>query len=143
MKLLQFAIASLVDANTGGNYARHVDSIDTAAAERRAREIRSRSVIAFARSLGESLSNTLAGYRERRAAKRALDSLLRLSDHNLADIGLHRGDLIAVKLGATTLEALNAEREARRKVSSTASITRIDESSPAGNDADLAVARCA
>ena len=143
MKLLQFAVASLVDANTGGDYARHVSSIDTAAAERHAREIRARSVIDVARSLGDSLQAVLAEYRERREAKRELDNLLRLSDYNLADIGLHRGDLIAVKLGATTLEALNAEREARRNISSSASIERIDESSFAGNDAGLAAARCA
>ena len=143
MKLLQFAVASLVDANTGGNYARHVDSIDTAAAERHARAIRSRSVIAVARSLGDSLKGILAEYRERREAKIALDSLLRLSDHNLDDIGLHRGDLVAVKLGATTLDALNAEREARRNVSNTASIEHIDETRSADNDANLVAARCA
>ncbi len=143
MKLLQFAVASLVDANTGGNYARHVSSFDTADAERHAREIRSRSVIAVARSLGESLKGIFADYRERREAKRALDSLLRLSDHDLDDIGLHRGNLVAVKLGATTLDALNAEREARRNISNAASVERIDESALAGNDADLAAARCA
>lgn len=143
MKLLHFAVASLVDANTGGNYARHVSSIDTAAAERHAREIRSRSVIAVARSLGESLKGIVADYRERREAKRALDGLLRLSDHNLDDIGLHRGDLVAVKLGATTLDALNAEREARRIISDAVSIERFDESELAVDDADLVAAKCA
>ena len=143
MKLFHFAVASLVDANTGGNYAHHVSSIDTAAAERHAREIRSRSVIAVARSLGESLKGIVADYRERREAKRALDSLLRLSDHNLDDIGLHRGDLVAVKLGATTLDALNAEREARRNISDTVSIERYDDSALAVDDADLVAARCA
>ena len=143
MKSLQFAVASLVDANTGGDLARHVSSIDTAQAERYAREIRSRSVISAARSLGDSLKNLIADYRERREARRALDSLLRLSDHHLADIGLHRGDLVAVQLGATTLEALNAEREAKRNLTSTASVARIDDRSLAGNDADLVAARCA
>ncbi len=143
MKLLQFAVASLVDANTGGNLAHHVSSSDTAAAERKAREIRARSVIALGRALGDSLRQALADYRERREAKRALDELLRLSDHNLRDIGLHRGDLVAVKLGATTLAALDAEREAGRNIASRGSVARVDERALAGNDAGRVAVKCA
>ncbi len=143
MKLLQFAVASLVDANTGGNFARHVSSIDTAAAEREAHAIRARSIIAVTRSIGASLKRSIAEYRERREAKRVLDSLLRLSDYHLEDIGLHRGDLIAVKLGATTLDALNAKREARRNVTGHASVSRVDERKVAANDSELVAARCA
>ncbi len=143
MKLLHFAVASLVDANTGGDYARQVSTIDTAAVEREARAIRARSVIALGQAIGDSLRRGIAEYRERREAKRALGDLLRLSDHDLEDIGLHRGDLIAVELGATTLEALNAEREARRQVSKVASITRVDDASIGADDTRLAVARCA
>ncbi len=143
MKLLQFAVASLVDANTGGNLARHVNSSDIAAAEREAHAIRSRSIIALGQSIGSAIKRALAVYRERREAKRALDELLSLSDHHLEDIGLHRGDLIAVKLGVTSLEALNARREARRELTNHASVTRIDERSVAGNEADLVATRCA
>lgn len=143
MKLIQFAVASIVDANTGGTYARHVSSIDTRAAEQHARAIRARSLIALGHAIVDSIKSALERLRERAESRRALNELLNLSDRNLADIGLFRGDLIAVKLGATTLEALSAEREARRNVKNTQAIARIETCRSADNDDGLAVAKCA
>ena len=143
MKLIQFAVASIVDANTGGSYARHVDSIDTREAERNAHAIRARSIFAVGRAIRNAIGDALERRRDAAEKRRALNDLLALNDHHLADIGLHRGDLVAVKLGATTLETLSAEREARRNVKSAQLVARIGGDKAADNDEGLAAVQCA
>ena len=112
MKHLQFAIASIVDANTGYGFAGG-DTRNTVELERRAHEIRSRSVHALLRGLRDSIASLLSTIRERSRRRQALAALSGLSDHYLEDIGLTRGDVTAVELGQVTLESLNAERRVR------------------------------
>lgn len=116
MKHFQFAIASIVDANTGYGLARGGGNIDYRDAELRSRAIRSKSVHAFVAAIGAAVGDILADYRERARQRRAIEELSQLSDHYLDDIGLTRGDIAAVKLGQTSLEMLDSDRRARLAV---------------------------
>lgn len=110
MKLLQFAVASIVDANTGHGQSQHDGKIDYAAAAQRGRTIRSKSVIALYRLIKAQLGSAISHYRERATQRRQLVALKQLDDRMLKDIGLSRGDVIAVELGQVTLEQLDAQR---------------------------------
>ena len=113
MKHLQFAIASIVDANTGYGLAHGGDTRDTAASERNARAIRARSVLASLAAARDYFAGLLDNFRSRSIERRAIAQLSQLNDHYLEDIGLTRGDIGAVQLGQATLAELNENRRAR------------------------------
>jgi uncharacterized protein YjiS (DUF1127 family) len=116
MKPFHFAIASIVDANTGFGLVQDGRNIDYRDAELRSHVIRSQSVHAFFAAIGAAVRDSLAAYRERARQRRALDELSNLNDHYLDDIGLTRGDIVAVQLGQTSLEILDLDRRARLAV---------------------------
>ena len=107
MKLLQFAVASLVDANTGHGLSHNGGRIDYTAAIQSERTIRAKSIIGL---IKDKLGNAISNYRERALNRRQLVALTQLDDHLLKDIGLSRGDVFAVELGQVTLEQLDAQR---------------------------------
>ena len=110
MKLLQFGIASIVDANTGNGLAHNEGRIDYAAAAQHGRTIRAKSIIALYSLIKEKLGNAISSYQARASQRRQLIALAQLDDHLLKDIGLSRGDVFAVELGQMTLEQLDAQR---------------------------------
>ena len=110
MKLLQFGIASIVDANTGNGLTHNEGRIDYAAAAQHGRTIRAKSIIALYSLIKKRLGNAISSYRERASLRRQLVALAQLEDHLLKDIGLSRGDIFAVELGQMTLEQLDAQR---------------------------------
>jgi len=110
MKLLQFGVASIVDANTGNGLPYNVGRIDYAAAAQHGRTIRAKSIIALYNLIKDKLGNAISSYRERALKRRQLAALTQLDDHLLKDIGLSRGDVFAVELGQVTLEQLDAQR---------------------------------
>jgi uncharacterized protein YjiS (DUF1127 family) len=109
MKSLQFAVASIVDANTGQGLAHNGGRIDYAAAAQHGRTIRAKSIIALYRLIKAQLGKAFSNYRERAAQRRQLADLAQLDDRLLKDIGLSRGDMIAVELGQVTLQQLDAQ----------------------------------
>ena len=113
MKPFTFAIASIVDANTGNGLVHRANQPDYIAIERRAHQIRSRSIIA---SIKAGLASAIANFRSGAKQRRDLKTLMNLSDRLLDDIGLNRGDLYAVQLGAETLEELDARRQSARQL---------------------------
>ena len=113
MKHLQFAIASIVDANTGYGLVDGGDTRDTTARERNARAIRARSVLATLAAVRGFLAELVANFRAKAFERRAISELSQLSDHYLEDIGLTRGDIGAVELGQASLAELNENRRAR------------------------------
>ncbi len=147
MKLLQFAVASIVDANTDHGLIHTGSRIDYAAAERRGRSIRAKTVSAQLTRIKTLVTNSVSAYRERARQRRSLVALTRLNDHYLQDIGLSRGDLIAVRLGHVTLEQLNARRyNARREQSLdlvSGDIVNLKQELGAVNAADYTEAKCA
>jgi len=122
MKLLQFAVASIVDANTGYGLVHSGGRIDYPAAERHGRTIRARTIASLVNLIKDRVSNAISTHSARALQRRGLAELGRLDDRLLKDIGLTRGDLVAVELGHTTLAELAPLRRAS-KVDKTLNLT--------------------
>jgi uncharacterized protein YjiS (DUF1127 family) len=110
MSNLHFAIASIVDANTGHGLVHNTDKIDYAAAANHGREIRAKSIVALLGQVKRRLSKAIAAIRERHTQKRYLAHLSGLNDHILEDIGISRGDVIGLQMGQLDLRQLEARR---------------------------------
>lgn len=107
MSSFQFAIASIVDANTGNGLLHGSASRDYASAERHGRKIRSKSIAALFATVKSSLVAGIDSYRTAIKQRRDLRILMSLNDHLLEDIGIHRGDLHSVELGISSLDELS------------------------------------
>ncbi len=114
MKLFQYAVASIVDANTGNGLLHHHDAPDYDALEQHGRRIRSQSVIDLFALIKARLVAAVADYRAELKQRRNLRSLQGLNDHLLQDMGLTRADLYSVELGVTNLDELNSNRVSAR-----------------------------
>ncbi len=148
MKHLPFAIASIVDANTGFGLSHGGGKIDYRAAKRHGRAIRAKSIIALFAAIKQRMGVFVEASRVRAQARRDLQTLLNLSDHMLKDIGLTRGDLASVQYGAVTLKQQDAERKASRQVADqhVTTSTRIEianQAQEAANQELYAEAKCA
>jgi uncharacterized protein YjiS (DUF1127 family) len=110
MKPLEFAIASIVDANTGHGLEGKNLSVDYASEIHRGREIRSKSVLALFASIKHRIGQVISNYRVRAYNRRAINVISNLSDRLLKDIGIERYEIAQVRAGLTTLEELDASR---------------------------------
>ena len=148
MNLFQFAVASIVDANTGQGLSHRGGQIDYAAAERNGRSIRAKSVIAVLQRIRQGVSSTFAGLGEYRARQQGIQQLARLDNHSLEDIGFTRGDIIALQTGQIDLQQLEARRTSNLDTNRVRSRTRyhagrVTELRSASNEAVFASAKCA
>ncbi len=144
MKLINFAIASIVDANTGYRQLASGGSIDTGYAGSRLRETRSHPVSSLFGRLRNALAGLVESSRSKAERSRQLAELLALSDRSLRDIGLHRGDVHAVASGQISFADLRAIRRhgAGRDLRSAATgCLQLPRS--AANDSGLGKASCA
>ena len=114
MKPFHFAIASIVDANTGFGHYQGSERIDYARAEQEAHGLRSRSFTHFLGRIGEGIAAGIARLRQYREYRRGVDRLASLSDYHLEDIGVSRGDVIALQLNQIDATELEARRVANR-----------------------------
>ncbi len=110
MKLFEFAIASIVDVNTGHGLVGKNLSVDYASAIHRGREIRAKSVLALFASIKHRIGQVISNYRVRAYNRRAINVISNLSDRLLKDIGIERYEIAQVRAGLTTLEELDASR---------------------------------
>ena len=115
MKLFTLAIASIVDVNTGHGLSGSHRVIDSNSAIDHGLAIRSRSVGGVFSALKSALARRLRGFRARARERRDLRRLMSMNDRLLKDIGITRGDLMAVEMGAASLADLNAERQAAQR----------------------------
>jgi len=115
MSYIQFAIASIVDANTGHGLVYNGGKIDYAAAASRGRGIRARTIVALFGSIKHRLAKTIASIRENQVKKRNLRLLAGLDDHLLEDIGITRGEVIAVQMGQIDMRRLIARHSKNRE----------------------------
>jgi len=148
MNYFQFAIASIVDANTGNGLVHSDNKIDYAAAASHGREIRSKSIVALLGQVKRRLSNAIASIRERQVEKRNIRRLAGLNDHILEDIGLSRGDVIALQMGQIELrqlEAQHAKNHTATRLRSAATSRSVGNTirRKAFNEAVFARAKCA
>ena len=147
MNPFYFSIASIVDANTGYLGDRNPHTLALGSGQARARRIRAQSLLAFLRQLKTALSARFASARAAAEDRRQLQALKHLDDRQLRDIGLHRGDLVAVELGLIELQDLAAERrEKNRRIVAVAeplATAAHGARGVAANDSDLPDSRCA
>jgi uncharacterized protein YjiS (DUF1127 family) len=148
MKLLQIAVASIVDANTGYGLAHSGGRIDYSAHARNGRSIRAKSIMALYGLVKEQLSKSISSYQKHAKHRRQLAVLGQLNDHLLSDIGLSRGGLIAAELGQVNLQQLDAQRN-NSKQNELSDLTTADRVDPqtlqlnAVNEAIYTEAKCA
>ena len=148
MKLLQIAVASIVDANTGYGLPHKGGRIDYSAQAQHGRSIRAGSIVALYGMLKEQLSKAISRYRAHVKQRRQLALLGQLNDHQLRDIGFSREDLLAAELGQVTLQQLDAKRTSGKRHNLTSLMTadRVDRHTlqlSAINEANYAKAKCA
>ncbi len=148
MNYFQFAIASIVDANTGNGLVHNGNRIDYAAATSHGREIRSKSIVALLGLVKHRLSKAIASIRERQAGRRNLHRLAELNDHMLEDIGISRGDVTALQMGRIDLHQFEARRAKNRSTTrfhKVRTIRSVDNTfrRNALNEAAFARAKCA
>jgi uncharacterized protein YjiS (DUF1127 family) len=148
MKSIQFAIASIVDANTGHGMPQNTREIDYQAVSQRAHVIRSRSFMHSLGRIGKTIVDGLKARYRSREQRRNINSLSRLNDHMLDDIGLVRGDIIAAQTGQISLAQLEAQRTTDRgntilHSQGTSGVELNPVTTSAANEALYAEAKCA
>jgi len=148
MKLLQFAVASVVDANIGYGLGHNNGRIGYAAAAQHGRTIRAKSIVAVYRLIKDQLGNAISSYRAKSRKGRQIAALAQLDDHLLKDIGLTREDVFSVEMGLVTLEQLDAKRanshqRELRGLSTTAQVGQQNLQLDAVNEAIFAGEKCA
>ena len=113
MKHFNLAIASIVDANTGNGLNHNfIDQFGPyhSTHEQHVHEIRSRSFLDLVTKIKTLVQKYIEDSKTKARNRQVIEDLRQLDDRNLKDIGLNRGDLYALQLGTTSLEALNARR---------------------------------
>ena len=113
MRLFTFAISSIVDANTGYGLSGTKKFLEVESAAKPGSAIQSKSAHGLFASIKSLVARGIESYQARAQERRDLAKLLGMNDRLLKDIGLNRGDLIAVELGSISLRELHAERHAR------------------------------
>jgi len=148
MNMFQFAIASIVDANTGNGLVHTGGRPDYGSLEKRGRRIRSQSVLDLAQAIRIGIADFLDGRRARAQERRDLNRLLSLNDHLLEDIGLQRNDLYLVQSGVIELKDLTRGSRSRHdqdwsRVKPTAHTEILDAAPDATNQQFYEQRKCA
>lgn len=147
MKAFHYAIASIVDANTSFGLHRDASVSGYRAAEQHGREIRAKSTINLLASIGRGLAAIPAALRTYNERKRKIREISALTDRQLDDIGLSRGDIVALQYGMidlTELESLRIENLGSKRVQlPRAASARHEAPRHAVNEAVFARAKCA
>ncbi len=144
MNLINFAIASIVDANTGYRQLTSGGSIDTGYAGPRLRETRAHPESTLVSRLRNGIADLIERSRVKAEQRRQLAELQALSDRNLRDIGLHRGDIHAVASGQISLADLRATRRQDFERDLRAAATGcLELPQAAANDSGLSKVSCA
>ena len=146
MKLLNFAIASIVDSNT--HYLNRGGSLDYNTAVRHGREIRGKSVVSSLKALTQTLRRAYLRYRSRMIEKQEVNRLLHLNDSLLRDIGISREELLSVHFGMKSLAELQAQRTASADTfkparAQHAQSARVDHTAKAANEVRFTTSKCA
>ena len=117
MKLLNFAIASIVDANTGNGINRQfVNQFGSNKTDyvRHGREIRANSVLALFGKIKTSIKQYIEDSKAAAQARENTREILQMNEHLMKDIGLNYNDGVDLRLGLISLDSLNARRDQNR-----------------------------
>jgi len=99
MKLFEFAIASIVDANTGHGLEGKNLNVNYSAAIHAGHEIRAKSVLALFASIKHRIGQVISNYHVRAKNRRAINEISKLSARLLGDIGVERYELAPLRAG--------------------------------------------
>ena len=117
MKLLNLAIASIVDANTGNGinqqFVNQFGSTNPAYAQR-GREIRANSMLALIGKIKASATQYIENSKATAQARRNTKEVLQMSEHMMKDVGLTYNDVTDLRLGLISLHTLNERRDQNR-----------------------------
>ena len=147
MKPFTFAIASIVDSNTGYGLP-HGGGIDYKSIERASRKRRATAFVNLLVRVRSAFGTLGYRLRKRRELARSLRELSALNDRMLEDIGFTRGDVLAAQAGQLDRSELELRREQNRgsqriRIREAVSVTGNDNPIKAVNEAVFARAKCA
>jgi uncharacterized protein YjiS (DUF1127 family) len=117
MKLFNFAIASIVDANTGtGVSRRFVEQFGPKYSSygQFSREIRAKSILGLVGKIKSALIQYIADSKAIARERRGVEEVSQMSASMLKDVGLTRNDADDLRLGLISLDTLNARRDQNR-----------------------------
>lgn len=148
MKLLHYAIASIVDVNSGYGLLPVTGGAEKDVRNEVSRPTLASRLINYLQRVRSGISAARIVLRKRRAMKRSLRPLTQLNDHLLEDIGLTRGDLLAAQNGQidlAQLESLRIENRGKQRINLRQPTATINnrETGNAFNEAVFARAKCA
>ena len=131
MKLFNFAIASIVDANTGtGVNQRFIEQFGSknSSYEQFGREIRAKSILGLVGKIKSALIQYIANSKAKAQERRGVEEVSQMSASMLKDVGLTQNDADDLHLGLISLDSLNARRDQNRKQRE-ARLSRLSQSS--------------
>ena len=148
MKTFQFAIASIVDTNTGQGLPKNTLDTDRVAANSRPRRSAFKTLVDYLVRIRSGITVARIVLQKRRKLKQGLRQLGELNDRMLEDIGLTRADIIAAAHGDIDRVQRQAQRVRNQDIKR---IPTLNPSVIAGkpvqrealNDAVFAKTRCA
>ncbi len=117
MKLLNFAIASIVDANTGNGINRQfVSQFGSNKTDyvQHGLDIRAKSILALIGKIKASVTQYIENSKATAQARRSSKEVLQMSEHMMKDVGLTYNDLNDLRLGLISLNTLNQRRDQNR-----------------------------
>lgn len=148
MNNFQFAIASIVDTNTGYGLPKSRLDSGRGSTKTRARRSALRTFVDYLQRIRSGITVARIVLRRRRKLKQGMRQLSLLNERMLEDIGLTRGDVIAAQSGEIDQAQLEMRRIQNRDIKPAAmrSATAISSKKverEAVNDAVFANRRCA
>ncbi len=129
MKLLNLAIASIVDANTGnGINQQFVNQFGSGTTDyaQHGREIRANSVLALIAKIKASIKQYIEDSKASARARENTREILHLNDHMLKDIGLTYNDVVDLRMGLISTDELG-QRRGQNRNDQDASLDRLSQ----------------
>ena len=117
MKLFNFAIASIVDANTGNGINRgFIEQFGSKNSdyEQLGREIRAKSILGLVGKIKNAFIQYIEDSKAIARERRAVEEVSQMSASMLKDVGLTQNDADDLRLGLISLDSLNARRDQNR-----------------------------
>ena len=116
MNDFQFAIASIVDTNTGYGLPKSKLDSGREISTTRTRHTALRTFVDYLQRIRSGITAARIVLRKRRKLKQGMRQLALLNDHMLEDIGLTRGDVIAAQNGEIDQAQLQTRRVRNRDI---------------------------
>jgi len=117
MKLINFAISSIVDANTGNGVSRRFAEqfgSKNSNYEQFGREIRAKSILDLVGNIKSAFIQYIADSKAKAQEQRSVEEISQMSASMLKDVGLTQNDVGDLCRGLISLDSLSARRDQNR-----------------------------